>query len=206
MTVVWPHGDPRDVVRAVLADPRFRGSTGGDAPAPNLLDRILSWIGEQFAHLTRLIAHLVGGNDAANLVLGIAVLAGLAALGIYLAYRLARTIRLARHAAPNGALALEGAPTSRALYVLAVAAAREERWHDAAAALFASALRALDERERLPFDPARTAGEARRLVREPAFDDLARDGTFALFGRGGADAGRFARMHDAYLRLLGAPG
>jgi hypothetical protein len=202
--VTWPHGDPRDVARAILADPRFRGDTDGKVPPPNVLDRILSWLGERLRDLVSLIAHLVGANHPAGVALGTAVLVASAVLVLYLGYRLARTIRRTQHPARTAVL-LDDMPTSRELYARALAAARAERWHEAAAALFASALRAFDERGRLPFDPARTAGEARRLVREPAFDELARDGTFALFGRGGADAGRYARMHDAYLRLFGTP-
>jgi hypothetical protein len=72
--------------------------------------------------------------------------------------------------------------------------------------LFVSALRALDERGRLAFDPARTAGEARRALRDRDFDDLAREGTSAIFAADAATAERFARMNAAYVRLLGDPG
>jgi len=82
-------------------------------------------------------------------------------------------------------------------------AARAERWHDAASALARAALRTLDERERLRFDPARTPGEARRLLRDPAFDAFEREATTALFAAHAATAERFARLRDTYARAFG---
>ncbi|HTD36799.1 MAG TPA: DUF4129 domain-containing protein, partial [Candidatus Limnocylindrales bacterium] len=68
--------------------------------------------------------------------------------------------------------------------------------------LWASAQRALDERGRVRFDPARTPGEWRRAVRDPSFDALARDAVIALFGDRGADAALVTRMREAYDRVV----
>ena len=68
--------------------------------------------------------------------------------------------------------------------------------------MWASALRALDERGRVRYDAARTPGEWRRAVRDPAFDALARDAVVALFGNRGADAALVARMRESYDRVV----
>jgi hypothetical protein len=54
------------------------------------------------------------------------------------------------------------------------------------------------------YDAARTPGEWRRAVRDPAFDALARDAVVALFGNRAADAALVARMRDAYDRVVPA--
>jgi hypothetical protein len=52
------------------------------------------------------------------------------------------------------------------------------------------------------FDAARTPGEWRRAVRDPAFDALARDAVVALFGDRGADASLVTRMRESYDRVV----
>ena len=91
---------------------------------------------------------------------------------------------------------------AKTLLARALEAAAAGRHHDAAALLWASALRALDERGRVRYDPARTPGEWRREVRDPSFDVLARDAVVALFGDRGADAALVARMREAYDRVV----
>ncbi|HEY6236828.1 MAG TPA: hypothetical protein VIW69_17135, partial [Candidatus Elarobacter sp.] len=61
---------------------------------------------------------------------------------------------------------------------------------------------ALDERGRVRYDAARTPGEWRRMVRDPAFDALARDAVVALFGNRGADAALVTRMRESYDRVV----
>ena len=95
--------------------------------------------------------------------------------------------------------------SSAHLLALARSAAREERWHDAASALVRAALRTLDERGRLRFDPSRTAGEARRLLRDPAFDTFEREATTTLFADGAATPERFGRLDAAYDAAFGEP-
>jgi hypothetical protein len=80
----------------------------------------------------------------------------------------------------------------------AAAAAREERWRDAAAALVQAAFAALDESGRLPYDAARTPSEARRALGDPAFDGFARDADLALFASSSATAERYERMRTAF--------
>jgi hypothetical protein len=102
--------------------------------------------------------------------------------------------------------ALNVTVTSAELLALALRAAREERWHDAASALVRAALRVLDERGRLPFDPARTPGEASRLLRDPAFDAFESEAMTALFAQDAATRERFVRLQAAYADAFGDVG
>ena len=200
MKPAWPHGDPRDLARSIVADARYTGTTHPDA-APGLLERIAGWIGERFADLVRGIGHLLGAQNPFNSAIGIvAVVAALGALG-YLVYRL-RPSPASRVRARVANVPLDPTTGSREWLERALAAARLERWRDAAAALFTAALHRLDEGGRLAYDPARTAGEARRAVNDPAFDALAREGSIALFDARGATAERFGRMRDMYARAF----
>jgi len=98
-----------------------------------------------------------------------------------------------RAAAPRSAAALR---------LAAIAAARAGRGRAAAALLFGAAARALDEGGRVGFDPARTPGEYRRLVNEPAFDAFAADAVVAQFAAGEPRADVFERMLRMYDRMF----
>jgi hypothetical protein len=204
LTVLWPHGDPRDVARAIVADPRYHGTTGAP-PAPGLLERLLAWIGARLGDLFHAIGHVLGARSPLNVAVGVAVLVlTLAAL----AFVIVRFVRLpGRRARTNATgVALERVTTSAGLVAAALAAARGERWHDAASLLARAALHALDERGRLRFDPARTPGEARRLLHDDAFDVFEREATLALFAAHAATPERFARLRTAYAAAFGDPG
>ena len=202
MNVLWPNGDPRDLARAIVADPRYRGTTAGDAPVPNLIDRIVTWLGARLAELVHAIGHALGSRTPLNVAIGVVVLAAAAA---GLAFLCVRFLRLpARRRRPAAAsTALERTATSGELIAQALAAARGERWRAAASALARAALHALDERGRLRFDPARTPGEARRLLHDAAFDAFEREATTALFAAGAASAEQFARLRAAYAAAFG---
>lgn len=205
MTAVWPHGDPRDVARAVLADRRFRV-----ASVPTHHRTLLDDIGDALRKLwDALLAPLrhAGENPTAARVVGLVVLAVVLGALAYVAVRFARdaVARRARRASRGyAAAALDDAPGAAELYARANEALAAGRFHEAAALLWGSALRALDERGRVRFDPARTPGEWRRAVRDPAFDAFARDAVAALFGDRGADAVLVGRMREAYRRVVGA--
>jgi hypothetical protein len=201
---VWPHGDPREVVRAIVADSRFHGTTSSLPPGRNVLERILGWLGARLGDLMHAIGHVLGARTPLNVAIGFIVLALTAAILAVLAVRFVRMpVRPQRSSQKSVALA--GAVTSAELVALAFAAARGERWHDAASALARAALHALDERGRLPFDPARTPGEARRLLHDAAFDAFEREATTALFARHAATRERFARLRATYADAFGEP-
>ena len=200
MNAAWPHGDPRDVAHRILTDRQFQlaPQQPGDK---SWLDVLVDAMADLWRRLTAPLDHLLG-NKTLTGVIGIAVLV---ALLVFLAFVVARFARRLRARTPArtraGAFALGDDADARTLFARALAAAAEGRHHDAAALLWASALRALDERGHVRYDPARTPGEWRRAVRDPAFDALARDAVVALFGNRGADAALVSRMRASYDRV-----
>jgi hypothetical protein len=202
VNAVWPHGDPRDVVRGVLRDGRFQRAPQHPAQK-SLIERILDYLHDLWSRLTEPLNHITGSPKATQII-GLMVLVAVIACLVAVAVRYARGIawRPRRGARRAGAEPLGAEADARTLRARALEAAAAGRHHDAAALLWASALRALDERGRVRFDPARTPGEWRRTVRDPSFDALARDAVVALFGTTGADAALIARMNDAYDRVV----
>jgi uncharacterized protein DUF4129 len=201
MIAGWPHGDPRAVVQRILADRHFQlaPQKPGDKSWLDLLGDALN---ELWRRLTAPLDHLLG-NKALTTVIGLVVLIALLVFLALVVVRFARGLRFKPSArARSAAFALGDGADARTLFARALAAAAEGRHHDAAALLWASALRALDERGRVRYDPARTPGEWRRAVRDPAFDALARDAVVALFDNRGADAALVTRMRESYDRVV----
>jgi Na+-transporting methylmalonyl-CoA/oxaloacetate decarboxylase gamma subunit len=203
MTSPWPHADPRDVAQRILADRRFH--TAPQRPGEkSWLELIADAIGDLWRRLMAPLDHLLG-NQTLTTVIGIAVLV---AVLVFLAVVVVRFTTRRRGQHPDGAIASATAfalgddADARTLLARALAAAAQGRHHDAAALLWASALRALDERGRVRFDAARTPGEWRRAVRDPAFDALARDAVVALFGDRAVDASLVTRMRASYDRVV----
>ena len=201
MTSPWPHGDPRDVANRILADRRFH--TAPQRPGEkSWLEIIADALGDLWRRLMAPLDHLLG-NQTLTTVIGVAVLVALVAFLVVVVVRFARRRRGTRpQGAYANAFALGDDADARTLLARALAAAAQGRHHDAAALLWASALRALDERGRVRFDAARTPGEWRRAVRDPAFDALARDAVVALFGDRGVDAALVSRMRASYDRVV----
>jgi Na+-transporting methylmalonyl-CoA/oxaloacetate decarboxylase gamma subunit len=200
MTAPWTHGDPRAVARAVLADPRFRATpeTTGKPWWEYLIDALRPWWHRLFDPLGHAI-----GNEAVTRGLGVGVLVLVLAFLVYVVLRFATRVRIRRAVRRSTVVDAIGAEVdARTLLARALAASAAGRHREAAALLWSSALRALDERGRVRYDAARTPGEWRRAVRDPAFDAFARDAVVALFGDRGADAALVARMRDAYDRVV----
>ncbi len=150
----------------------------------------------------------LGSRNPFEAAIGFAVVAVAIALlgfGIYVLVRSmlrgARGRSLLARDVPRTTVA-EG--TSQELWAGALAAARAGRYRAAAALLFLSAVKALDERGRVAYDPARTPGEYRRIVGDPLFDALANDAVIALFAAAEPPSDLFERMRAAYERYLGA--
>ncbi len=207
MNAVWPHGDPRAVARAVLADPRYRSAAPGPSDQSwwDVLWRPLRALWRAFLDSLK---H-VFGNDAVTSLIGYAILF---AVVVFLAVVLVRfAARFGwspfRRRTDGGGAGYHADPLhddadAATLRARALAAAAEGRYRDAAALLWASALRALDERGQVRYDAARTPGEWRRAVRDPAFDALAREAVVALFGGRAVDAALVERMRAAYERVV----
>jgi Domain of unknown function (DUF4129) len=204
VTAPWPHGDPRELVQRVLADPRFQHA----ARRPNeksWWDYVMDAVRELMRRLTAPLQHLAGDERAATII-GYVVIAIATAVAVVLLVNVVKLLSRRRTPRARGATAeaLEAGSDARSLLARALDAASAGRHHEAAALLWASALRVLDERGRVRFDPARTPGEWRRAVRDPSFDALARDAVVALFGERGADAALVARMRESYDRVVAA--
>ena len=202
MTPVWPHGDPRDVARSILSDRRFGGQTSGKEPEKTLWARVLQWIGDRLSEIFHGIGRVLGSDNPWNVAIAITISVAIAlALG-YLVYTLvsryahARSNALRHGVYANQRLAREH--TAADLRNAAFAAARAGRYREAAALMFGSAVRALDELGRVPYDAARTPGEYRRLVRNPDFDTLANGAVVAIFAPAEPQADAFDRMTHAY--------
>jgi len=206
VTTLWPHGDPRDVVRAILAEPAYRPASAAPARDEGVIIAALRWLGHRLGDLFHAIGHVLGAANGQAALIGGIVVAAIVALTIVVAVRLVdRWVKRRLPLRPTRP-AIEAAPgrrTQAGWLALALAAAREERWRNASAALVQAALTGLDASGRLPYDPARTPGEARRLLRDPAFDAFARDADLALFADRSATAERFERMHAALVRADG---
>ncbi len=209
MTVpAWPNGDPRTVARAIVADPRYRLGVAPPASG-SWLDALWAWCIGRLHDVLHFIDRALGARNGYDGAIGIAVIvaaSALVAFGIFVLVRsYARRTRGQRPRAATGTPSPGAAPTAQTLRVAANAAAQHGNYREAAALLFASAVRALDERERVAYDPARTPGEYRRLVRDPVFDALAGDAVVALFAAAEPRRELFDRMLGAYERFFSAP-
>jgi hypothetical protein len=201
MIAAWPHGDPRAVAQRILADRHYQLAPQQPGEK-SWLDLLGDAVNELWRRLMAPLGHLLG-NQTLTSVVGIAVLVTVLVLLGFVVARFARGLhrRQTVHAR-SATFALGDDADARTLLARALAAAAEGRHHDAAALLWASALRALDERGHVRYDPARTPGEWRRAVRDPAFDALARDAVVAMFGNRGADAALVTRMRASYDRIV----
>jgi hypothetical protein len=204
---LWGHGDPRDIIHTIVADPRFTRSAA-PAPPASWFDIVCAWIMRGVRSLLHGLDRALGSHNPFEAAIGFAVIAaglGLLGFGIYLlvrSYLRGVPSRARSQTRMPGAVAA-AEQTSAQLHVAALRAARAGRYREAARVLFLSAVRALDERGRLAYDPARTPGEYRRLVRDPLFDALAGDAVIALFAPADPPADLFERMRAAYERFLG---
>jgi hypothetical protein len=196
----WPHGDPRAVVARVLADGRFQRAP----QRPNdktWLELLGDALRKLWDRVTEPLNHITG-NSRLTTAIGTLVLIAIVVLVTIVIARFATRIRWRRARADALPAASGFDADARTLLARALDAAAAGRHHEAAALLWASALRALDEAGRVRFDAARTPGEWRRIVRDASFDAFARDAVVALFGDRGVDAALVSRMREAYDRVV----
>jgi hypothetical protein len=180
----WPHGDPDAVARAILAQPAYRRIPASTdvAPQPSVWQILWDWIVDHVLRpLFGPISHALGSAHPVGAAFGI-VLIAIALLALaFLVFRLAVAFvgpALARGRDVASGVALDAERTREDWLAAARAAAARGDYARAIAALFSASLAALDERSIVPFDPARTPGEYRRMVRQAtrpasaAFDEL----------------------------------
>ncbi len=205
MTSVWPHGDPRAVVRAIVADERYASAVRVVAPERSWFDIARDWVVGIVRSVLHRLDRALGAHNAFETAIGFGVIAGVVLLVGWAGFLLARSLRRARRSAADAssdAIALSPARSAAELHAAARAAARDGRYRAAAALLFASAVRRLDEAGRLAYDPARTPGEYRRLLRDPLFDGFATDAVIALYAAAEPSDDIYRRMSGQYERLF----
>ncbi len=193
------------MVRSILADRRFGQPAATRAAGRWWLDDLRDWVLRLLRNILHGVDHALGARAPLDAVIGWVVIAAAFALAGYCVYLLVRSVKLPARRRPDGAhsdSSTDAAWGSSALRLAAIAAARAGRGRTAAALLFGAAARALDEGGRVVFDPARTPGEYRRLVNEPAFDAFAADAVVAQFAAGEPRADVFERMLLMYDRMF----
>jgi hypothetical protein len=201
--------DPRVLAREILADPRYQ--THEEPHQKSFFDPILEWIAHAIAWIAnrlndffRLVAPSFHGSAPLAKAIAIVILLALVVGTIGLLVLLFRSFMSNKEPADaqSTQIALAVPQTSAELRASALAAAANGNIREAAGLLFLAAVRTLDEIGRLSYDASRTPGEYRRLVRDPAFDSIARDAVVALFATAEPTPALFARMRDADERFV----
>ena len=195
---------------AILAEPAYRVKSSGNAspPTESIWARMLDWLYERLNALFTKLAGAMQGAPALGTIFAVALIGAAVALLALIGYRFASGLaqRRRREESDLG----EALPASAGAETLLAAA------HDAAARggfaraivlLFQTALVVLDRRKGIAFDPARTAGEYRRLVRRNAgplaadFDVLAGSFSFAAYADAPATQSDWDRAALAFAGL-----
>jgi hypothetical protein len=186
----WPHGDPNEVVRSILQDAAYHAQSAASAGArPSLWERAVRWLQAALRPLFDRLAGALGGSTKFGSLLGY-VLLGLAFVGLVVL--LVQILRAFYERSPQNAVRppaqrIEDERTYDEWRALAAACAERGEFARAIRALFYAALVGLHERSLVPFDPARTPGEYRRLVRRakaavaPPFDTLTERFVYASY-------------------------
>jgi len=206
----WPHGDPNVVAKAVLAQAAYRQPAASTAqkPAPSLWEQAWNWfVDHVLVPIFRPIAHALSHSQSIGQWVGLVLIAfalcGLAFLIFRLVLAFVRP-RADGGEARDGVRTLDEQRSWREWLALARAAAARGDYAGAIAALFGASLAALDERAVVVYDPARTPGEYRRLVRRsradasPSFDDLTDRFVRAAYGPGAVAQADFEAAERAF--------
>jgi hypothetical protein len=208
MMRAWPHGDPRDVVRSIVSDAHYHLAAGAKGAPRSWFDVARDWLAGVLRALMHRLDRAFGARNPFEAAVGFALIGAAFAILAFASYTLVRLYaRRPRDQPARGAAAsfVPAAQTAAALRNAARAAAQARHYRVAAALLFLSAARALDEGGRIAYDPARTPGEYRRLVRDPAFDALASDAVVALFAAAEPRDELYERMSGSYDHFFDTP-
>lgn len=208
--------DLEAAAKSILAESAYRVSATKPAQPqqPTIWERILNWIIEKIDELFGGLATATQRVPVVGVIIGYAIV-GAAIIGlVFVGYRIARRLTSRRDAAVAGAgEALPHSTNPDELYALARDEARRGNAAQAVALLYQTALVLLDRVDRIEYDPSRTPGEYRRLVRRNAqtiadgFDAIARLFVAVAFGRASVGADDWLRADAAFSgirRSLGA--
>ena len=200
-------GDLEAAAKTILAEPAYRVSATKPAQPqqPTIWERILDWIANMLGRLFGGLAQATQRVPIVGTIIGYTIIAA-AILGlVFVGYRIARRLTSRRTATSAGlGEALPVAANADDLYALARDEARSGNAAPAVALLYQAALVLLDRVDRVAYDPSRTPGEYRRLVRRKAqaisdaFDALARLFVAVAFARARIGADEWNRADTAY--------
>ena len=184
----WPADAVHDTVAAVVRGPAFRRSLPS-----SLAERLMTWLGEWFERLF----HLVGGR-ASSRVIALAFVATLVLLvvaRVVLSAQARDVDSFTSTRRRRGGAADDPWRTAERLTA-------EERFEEAAHALYRGVLTSIAQREQLRLDPSKTSGDYGRELRRrgspmlSAFRTFARRFDWAVYGRGGCDAASLAALRE----------
>ncbi len=196
----WTAAEARRHAQTILHERRFRGSS-----VPRPFHRMLVWISDRFSpvgHLfDRLARHVPGGGWTLGAVLG----------GLVVVVSVLASARVAHRRA---ALRVEGGerarqPDSADPAALEREADAAEAGGDAGTALrlrFRAGLLRLGRARVVPQRDSLTSGEARRILRLPVFDQLARTHDEVVYGGRPARSADAVEARERWPEVLGARG
>jgi hypothetical protein len=187
--------EARREAHRILGERRFHGSK-----LPQPLHGVLQWLGRHLGFIKRWwdgLGRHVGGPDVLWwIVAGIVV-----ALALFFAIRLARRRTHADRAAVERVKA-ERSLDPRELEKLADEAETRGDLELALRLRFRAGLIRLARADRLPERPSLRTYEARRILRSPRFDRLARDFDEIVYGRRAAQVGDVAAAREEWPRVV----
>jgi hypothetical protein len=171
-----PAEQAREEARRILSERRYRGS---DVPRP--LHDALDWLGRRFHFVGRFydrLSGVLGGHRVVWLIVAALVVA----LAAWAAARLVSR-RASREAMPPAFEGVERPLEPRELERLAEEAEARGDLEIALRLRFRAGLLRLGRTHALEMRPSLTTREARRALRNPRFDALARDFDEVVYGR-----------------------
>ncbi len=210
-TQAGPRLDAAATARAVLADPAYRENGSGKTAKPQktLWDRFVEWLAGLFDKLFSGLFSAASASPLFGKTLAILLIITFVSLLGVVAYRLARAflVRRRRGVAAEEGETIEIRPDPSSLYGQARVAARNGQYGRAIALVFRASLMLLDRAGRIPYDPARTAGEYRGEVRRhiaaaaAPFDSLARLFTLATYADSPVSGDDWSQAEDDFSRF-----
>lgn len=184
-----PRLNPKRTVLAILADPSYKLNELPRTVEKTWWERFLEWLGGLFDKLFGGAVKAAASAPRLSQLVGFVILALVAGALVFVVFQLARGYLLTkpRRAAENAGEIIGPAANPRTLVSGALEAARDGRYARAIALLFQASLVGLDRAGVVTYDPARTAGEYRRVVKRSRasaaqpFDRLAFAFTYATY-------------------------